>query len=185
VHVMNLNTVCRDYVHQWDHGFLPNGVRLQQRIVDDMDDFTHTVDAKRNNLLHTFCVDLEAEASVLLQNSERSFSSPSVLASTCCNQCGNEFGRMTPTSLLQGILMCVYIYVVGNRSPRLPIDMGSPSQGSGHARGHVGPVGRVRLVGHVYACINMCYILRKQKVCTWWGRVGMYEGGSASCSLVG
>jgi hypothetical protein len=33
---------------------------------------------------------------------------------------------------------------VGNRSPGLPIDMGSPSQGSGHARGQVRPVGRVR-----------------------------------------
>jgi hypothetical protein len=41
------------------------------------------------------------------------------------------------------------------------------------------------IVGHVYACVNMCYILRKQKVRTWWGRVGMDEGGPASCSLVG
>jgi hypothetical protein len=32
----------------------------------------------------------------------------------------------------------------GNGSPWLPIGMGSPSQGSAHARGHVGPVGRVR-----------------------------------------
>jgi hypothetical protein len=64
--------------------------------------------------------------------------------------------------------------------------MGSPSQGSGHACGQAGPVGRVRaIVGHIYACVNVCYILRKQKVHTWWGRVGMDEGRSASCSLVG
>jgi hypothetical protein len=65
--------------------------------------------------------------------------------------------------------------------------MGSPSQGSGHARGRVGPVGRVcsrTIVGRVYACVNKRCVLRKYKVHTWWGRVGMDEGGSASCSLV-
>jgi hypothetical protein len=40
-------------------------------------------------------------------------------------------------------------------------------------------------VGHVYACVNMRYVLRKLKVHTWLGRVGMDEGGPASCSLVG
>jgi hypothetical protein len=40
------------------------------------------------------------------------------------------------------------------------------------------------VVGHVYVCVNMSYVLRKQKVHTWWGRVGMDEGGLASCSLV-
>ena len=65
--------------------------------------------------------------------------------------------------------------------------MGSPSQGSGHARGQVGQWDAcVRtIVVHVYACVNMCYVLRKQKVHAWWGRVGMDEGGSTSCSLVG
>jgi hypothetical protein len=33
------------------------------------------------------------------------------------------------------------------------------------------------IVEHVYACVSMCYVLRKQKVRTWWGRVGMDEGG--------
>jgi hypothetical protein len=33
---------------------------------------------------------------------------------------------------------------ISNRIHGLPIDMGSPSQGSGHARGQVEPVGRVR-----------------------------------------
>jgi hypothetical protein len=33
------------------------------------------------------------------------------------------------------------------------------------------------IVGHIYACVNMCYVLRKQKVRTWWGRVGMDEDG--------
>jgi hypothetical protein len=41
------------------------------------------------------------------------------------------------------------------------------------------------IVGHVYACVNMCYVLCKQKVRTWCGRVGMDEGGPASCLLVG
>jgi hypothetical protein len=41
------------------------------------------------------------------------------------------------------------------------------------------------IVRHVYACVNMYYVLRKQKVHTWWGRVRMDEGGPASCSLVG
>jgi hypothetical protein len=66
--------------------------------------------------------------------------------------------------------------------------MGSPSQGSGHARvvrsGQWGACVRA-IMGHVYACVNMCYVLRKQKVRTWWGRVAMDEGGPASCSLVG
>jgi hypothetical protein len=44
----------------------------------------------------------------------------------------------TPNSLT------IYIYAVGNGSPGLPIDMGSPNQGSGHARGQVEPMGRVR-----------------------------------------
>jgi hypothetical protein len=72
-------------------------------------------------------------------------------------------------------------------SSGLPIGMGSPSQGSGHACGQVGPVGAcVRaIVGHVFAYVNMCYVLRKQKVRTWWGRVRMDEGGPALCSLVG
>jgi hypothetical protein len=67
--------------------------------------------------------------------------------------------------------------------------MGSLSQGSGHVHGQVGSVvmcvvksGRwgafIRvIVGHVYACVNMCYVLRKQKVRMWWGRVGMDERG--------
>jgi hypothetical protein len=42
------------------------------------------------------------------------------------------------------IYIYIYIYAVGNRSHGLPIDMGSPSQGSGHACGQIGPVGRVR-----------------------------------------
>jgi hypothetical protein len=38
----------------------------------------------------------------------------------------------------------IYIYIVGNKSPGLPIDMGSPSHYHGHARGQVGSMGRVR-----------------------------------------
>jgi hypothetical protein len=41
------------------------------------------------------------------------------------------------------------------------------------------------IVGHVYAWVNMYYVLRKPKEHTWWGRVGIDEGGPASCSLVG
>jgi hypothetical protein len=42
--------------------------------------------------------------------------------------------------------VCIYIEreAVGNGSSGLPIDMESPNQGSGHARGQGGPVGRVR-----------------------------------------
>lgn len=54
-----------------DHCLLPSGI-LQQRIIDDMENFTHTTDANRNGLLHSFPVNFEAGASVLLQNSERS-----------------------------------------------------------------------------------------------------------------
>jgi hypothetical protein len=37
------------------------------------------------------------------------------------------------------------------------------------------------IVGHVYACVNMCYVLRKQKVHTWWAPFRMDEGGPVSC----
>jgi hypothetical protein len=65
--------------------------------------------------------------------------------------------------------------------------MGSSRQGSGHSCGQVGQWGACirAIVGHVYACVNMCHVLHKQKVHTWWSRVGMDEGGPASCSLVG
>jgi hypothetical protein len=41
------------------------------------------------------------------------------------------------------VCVCVCLCDVGNRSLGLPIDMGSPSQDSGHARGQIGPVGCV------------------------------------------
>jgi hypothetical protein len=57
--------------------------------------------------------------------------------------------------------------------------MGSPSQGVVTRVVRSGQWGAcVRaIVGHIYACVNMCYVLRKPKVRTWWGRVGMDEGG--------
>lgn len=83
MHVVHSNMACRDGVHRWDRCILPSDVRLQQRIIDDMENFMHMTDAKRNSLLYTFLVDLEAGASVLVKNSERSSSSPSVPTSTC------------------------------------------------------------------------------------------------------
>jgi hypothetical protein len=67
---VHLTTMCRDGIHRWEHRFLPNGIRLQQCIINDMKNVMHTTDAKRNGLLYTFLVDFEVGASVLLQNSE-------------------------------------------------------------------------------------------------------------------
>jgi hypothetical protein len=53
MHVVHLNMACWYDVRRWEHRLLPSGVCLQQRIIDDMENFTHIVDAKRNNLLHT------------------------------------------------------------------------------------------------------------------------------------
>ena len=65
--------------------------------------------------------------------------------------------------------------------------MGSPSEHSGQVCGQVGPVNVCVcvIVGHVYACVNMCYVLRKQTVRTWWSLVGMDEGGPTYYSMLG
>jgi hypothetical protein len=70
VYILHLNTAFRDGVHRWNRSVLSGGERLQQRVINSMDNFTHTTDAKRNGLFHTSPVDLEAAASVLVKKQQ-------------------------------------------------------------------------------------------------------------------
>jgi hypothetical protein len=67
VHILHLNTAFRDDVHRWNCSVLPGGERLQQRVIDNMENFMHTTNAKENGLFHTPPVDLKAAASVLVK----------------------------------------------------------------------------------------------------------------------
>jgi hypothetical protein len=73
-------------------------------------------------------------------------------------------------------LITIYIFICCcNGSSGLPKGMGSPARvvvtcvvRSGQWDACV-----CAIAWHIYACVNMCYVLRKQKVRTWWRRVGM------------
>jgi hypothetical protein len=77
----------------------------------------------------------------------------------------------------------IYIYIVLNVSSGLPIGMGSPSQGSGHARGQVGSVGRVRpcdCVTRLCMCKHvLCFCINRRcargGVELGWTKVGQHR----------
>jgi hypothetical protein len=74
-----------DGAHRCDCYILPSDVRLQRCIIDDIENFMYTTDAKGNGLFHTFSVYLEAGASVLVKKiASVLFSSP-VFSRACAN----------------------------------------------------------------------------------------------------
>lgn len=53
VHILHLHTAFRDLVHRWKRCGLSSSERLQHRIVNNVQNFAHTVYAHGNGLLHT------------------------------------------------------------------------------------------------------------------------------------